>query len=47
VPIESREEVAGKKTITSAAGNREEQRQVVVPLTALLKYVMVALHPSR
>jgi hypothetical protein len=26
VPIGSREEIAGKETITSATGNREEQR---------------------
>jgi hypothetical protein len=47
VPIGSREEVAGKKTITSAVGNKEERRRVVVPPTALPKNVMAALHPSR
>jgi hypothetical protein len=47
VPIGSCEEVAGKKTITSTAGNREERRRVVVPLTALPKNVMVILHPSK
>jgi hypothetical protein len=37
VPIESCEEVATKKTITSAPGNKEERRRVVVPPTALSK----------
>jgi hypothetical protein len=47
VSIGSCEEVAGKKTITSAAENREEQRRVVVPPMALPKNVMAALHTSR
>jgi hypothetical protein len=47
VPIRSREEVVGKKTITSAAGNREERRRVVILPMALPKNVMAALHPSR
>jgi hypothetical protein len=35
------------KRITSAAGNREERRQVVVPPTTLPKNAMAALYPSR
>jgi hypothetical protein len=46
VPIGSHEEVAEKKMITSATGNKEERRRVVMSPMALPKNVMAVLHPS-